>query len=109
MSELEKVAYSVVPMIIYMNIVIGIYIYRVLNDPENYKKDPPLVIRRKKDWSNYFIMINITFVYFHTLNNQNINKDEQVEESRLTAVGSVDKLWGSTSFQTKWAWASSGQ
>lgn len=33
MSELEKVAYSVVPMIIYMNIVIGIYIYRVLNDP----------------------------------------------------------------------------
>ena len=49
MSELEKVAYSVVPMIIYMNIVIGIYIYRVLNDPENYKKDPPLVIRRKKD------------------------------------------------------------
>jgi hypothetical protein len=49
MSELEKVAYSVVPMIIYMNTVIGIYIYRVLNDPENYKKDPPLVIRRKKD------------------------------------------------------------
>ena len=37
MSELEKVAYSVVPMIIYMNTVIGIYIYRVLNDPENYK------------------------------------------------------------------------
>ena len=49
MSELEKVAYSVVPMIIYMNTVIGIYIYRVLNDPENYNKDPPLVIRRKKD------------------------------------------------------------
>jgi hypothetical protein len=49
MSELEKVAYSVVPMIIYMNIVIGIYIYRVLNDPENYKKDPPLVIRPKKE------------------------------------------------------------
>jgi hypothetical protein len=49
MSELEKVAYTVVPTVIYMNIVIGIYIYKVLKDPENYKKDPPLVIRAKKD------------------------------------------------------------
>jgi hypothetical protein len=33
LSGLEKVAYPVVPVIIYMNIVIGIYIYRVIKDP----------------------------------------------------------------------------
>jgi len=33
MSELEKVAYTVVPGVIFMNIVIGIYIYRVIKDP----------------------------------------------------------------------------
>ena len=48
-SNLEKVAYPVVPVVIYMNIVIGVYIYKVLKDPENYKKDPPLVIRAKKE------------------------------------------------------------
>lgn len=31
-----------------MNIVIGIYIYKVVKDPENYKKDPPLVIKMTK-------------------------------------------------------------
>lgn len=49
LSELEKVAYPVVPIVIYMNIVIGIYVYKVIKDPENYKKDPPLVIRAKKE------------------------------------------------------------
>lgn len=48
LSALEKVAYPVVPVIIYMNIVIGVYVYKVIKDPENYKKDPPLVIRAKK-------------------------------------------------------------
>jgi hypothetical protein len=32
-----------------MNIVIGVYVYRVIKDPENYKKDPPLVIKAKKE------------------------------------------------------------
>jgi hypothetical protein len=49
LSELEKVAYSVVPTIIFMNIVIGVYIYKVVKDPENYKKDPPLVMKPKKE------------------------------------------------------------
>ena len=47
-SEIEKVAYAVIPAVIFMNIVIAIYIYQVYNDPENYKKDPPLVIKPKK-------------------------------------------------------------
>jgi len=36
-----------------MNIVIIIYIYKVIKDPENYKKDPPLVIRKKQEWLMY--------------------------------------------------------
>jgi hypothetical protein len=48
LSELEKVAYPVIPVVIYMNIVIGVYVYKVIKDPENYKKDPPLVIKAKK-------------------------------------------------------------
>ena len=47
LSELEKVAYSVIPGVLFMNVVIGVYIYRVVKDPENYKKDPPLVIKPK--------------------------------------------------------------
>ena len=39
----------VVPAVIWMNIVIGIYIYKVVKDPENYKKDPPIVVRAKKE------------------------------------------------------------
>jgi hypothetical protein len=32
-SELEKVAYTVIPAIVTINIVIGVYIYRAIKDP----------------------------------------------------------------------------
>ena len=47
LSEVEKTAYSVVPSVVFINVVIGVYIYRVVTDPENYKKDPPFVIKPK--------------------------------------------------------------
>lgn len=48
MSETMKTVYTVVPAVIFINIVMGIYVYKVIKDPENYKKDPPLVIRPKR-------------------------------------------------------------
>lgn len=48
LSELEKTAYTVVPSLVLINIVIGVYIYRVIKDPENYKRDPPVVLKPKK-------------------------------------------------------------
>ena len=47
-SELEKTAYTVVPSVVFINIVMGIYIYKAIKDPENYKKDPPFVVRPKR-------------------------------------------------------------
>lgn len=32
-SELEKVAYTVIPALVLINIVIGVYIYRAIKDP----------------------------------------------------------------------------
>ena len=49
MSNFEKVAYTVGPVVAYMNIAMGVYIYKVVKDPENYKKDPPLVIKAKRE------------------------------------------------------------
>ena len=48
LTELMKVGIVIGPTIIYMNIVIGIYIYRAIKDPENYKVDPPIKIKPKK-------------------------------------------------------------
>ena len=50
-TEMERTVYTVVPSLVWMNIVIGIYIYKVIKDPENYKKDPPLrvTIKPKKE------------------------------------------------------------
>lgn len=42
-------AYTVIPALVVINLVIGVYIYKAVKDPENYKKDPPLVMRPKKD------------------------------------------------------------
>lgn len=39
-SELEKILVSVGPSLLIINIVIGVYIYKAIKDPENYKKDP---------------------------------------------------------------------
>ena len=41
-SELDKIVVSVGPTLFFINIVIGVYIYRVIKDPENYKADEPL-------------------------------------------------------------------
>jgi hypothetical protein len=41
-SELDKIVVSVGPTLFFINIVIGVYIYRVVKDPENYKADEPL-------------------------------------------------------------------
>lgn len=48
-SELMKVVISVTPALIFINIVACTYAVRAMKDPENYKKDPPLVIKMKKN------------------------------------------------------------
>jgi len=48
MSDLEKTAYMVVPAVVWMNVTMGFYVYRVIKDPENYKKDPPIVVKPKR-------------------------------------------------------------
>ena len=42
MSEVDKIVFSVAPSLILINVVIGIYIYKAIKDPENYKIDEPL-------------------------------------------------------------------
>lgn len=32
-SELEKTAYTVIPAVVFINIVMGIYIYKAIKDP----------------------------------------------------------------------------
>lgn len=46
-TEMERTVYTVVPSLVWMNLIIGIYIYKVIKDPENYKKDPPLTVTIK--------------------------------------------------------------
>ncbi len=41
-SELNKIVISIGPSLLLINVVIGIYIYKVIKDPENYTKDLPL-------------------------------------------------------------------
>lgn len=48
-SELMKVVISVAPALFFINIVACTYAIRAMKDPENYKKDPPLVIKMKKN------------------------------------------------------------
>jgi len=33
LSNLERVAYTVGPVVVYMNIAMGVYIYKVIKDP----------------------------------------------------------------------------
>ena len=54
-SELNKVIIAIGPALLFINIVIGVYIYKAIKDPENYKADEPIKItagmvkRRKGD------------------------------------------------------------
>ena len=47
LSELMKVAVVVGPTVLYMNVVMGIYVYKAIRDPENYRVDPPVRVRMK--------------------------------------------------------------
>lgn len=65
-----------------MNVVIGVYIYKVLKDPENYKKDPPLVIKPKKnDW--YDVVISIHNESYQSLFSVPVHKCLQTLEKRV--------------------------
>lgn len=46
-SELEKVIIAVIPGLVFINVVACAYAYKAIKDPENYKRDPPLVIKNK--------------------------------------------------------------
>ena len=48
-SELMKIVLVVGPALVFINIVIGIYIYKAIKDPENYKVDPPIKLKPKKE------------------------------------------------------------
>ena len=48
LGETMKIVYVVAPAVIFMNIVMGVYIYKAVKDPENYKVDPPIKIKPKK-------------------------------------------------------------
>jgi hypothetical protein len=39
-----------------------VYVYRVIKDPENYKKDPPLVIKAKKEWFTPLIQMLLKYL-----------------------------------------------
>lgn len=39
---MNKIVISIGPSLFLINIVIGVYVYKVIKDPENYKVDPPL-------------------------------------------------------------------
>lgn len=47
MSELTKVLIAVVPAVVWINGVMGYYVWRAIRDPENYRVDPPLKIKLK--------------------------------------------------------------
>jgi hypothetical protein len=48
-SDTMKTVYKVIPAVLFINIVMGVYIYRAIRDPANYEilKNEP--IRIKKD------------------------------------------------------------
>ena len=48
LGETMKIVIAVGPALVFMNLMIGIYIYKAIHDPENYTVDPPMKIKAKK-------------------------------------------------------------
>lgn len=49
-SELNKVIIAIAPSVVFINVVMGVYVYRAIKDPENYQRDEPVrMVRPKKE------------------------------------------------------------